>query len=187
MHSFTVYEFGSREFRVVLGVHTAHANAGASSVRVYQGSEPQSAVLAAFSGETRADIKSQIMRFLTPEMARKVERNTAFGPLVQNSALAPSSDSGADSAAVAVNSGGATSPQVLEHDRYKVTIREDRMSGWFELDGEAIGGLIFGALTSKEPGAIELTDYDGVFALPSWVARMLREMGVHVDMTFCKE
>lgn len=122
MHSFTVYEFGSREFRVVLGVHAAHANAGASSVRVYQGSEPQSAVLAAFSGETRADIKSQIARFLSPEMARKVERNTAFGPLVQNSAPRPTSDAGADSAAAAVNSGGATYSYIVNVWRS----REDR-------------------------------------------------------------
>lgn len=73
---------------------------------------------------------------------------------------------------------------ILERDHYKVTIRADRMSGWFERNGEAIGGLIFGILTGRDPGAIELTDYDGVFELPKTVALMLRDAGIHVDSTF---
>lgn len=73
------------------------------------------------------------------------------------------------------------SEEVLENSDWKVTIRADRMSGWFEYKGEAIGSLIFGGLPG---GQTELTDHDGTFELPRKVASLLREAGIHVDSTF---
>lgn len=126
---------------------------------------------------------------ITLKDIRTARRNakTSGDSYTKNSAPEPAShpsDNGADSAAAAVNSGGATSPQVLKDGRYKITIREDRKSGWWERDGEAIGHLIFDSIPAHDSAAIELVDYDGVFELPKTVARLLREANIHVDTTF---
>lgn len=127
----------------------------------------------------------QMADFASKEMAHY---NNLWWRNHLNSVPAPAptpEESGADSAAAAVNSGGATFEQVLENGRWKVTIRADRMSGWFERDGEAIGGLIFDKIAPlSDPSKIELTDYDGTFELPKTVALMLRDAGIHVDSTF---
>lgn len=79
METFTVYEskhvardLNSNEianggFRVVAGKHVPHTGIEHCTTRVYQGSTMQDAAQAAYSAETRADIKSQIARFFDVE------------------------------------------------------------------------------------------------------------------------
>lgn len=72
MKSLTVYEHRTAHaFRVVAGdhVHSEQTKEHFASYRVtvYQGSTVEDAALAACSGETRADIRAQIARFLAPE------------------------------------------------------------------------------------------------------------------------
>lgn len=55
--------------------------------------------------------------------------------------------------------------------------------GYFDKNGEAIGGLIFGKLDGPSQ-QIELTDFDGLFELPVSVVKALRQHGIHVDTTF---
>lgn len=104
MHSFTVYEFGSREFRVVSDEHTTHENAVRSIVRVYQNTDAVSAAITAYVLETRSDIRAQIARFIP---TNRLPDHPGTGSLESNS-VSRLTSAGADSAAVAVNSGGAT-------------------------------------------------------------------------------
>lgn len=68
METFTVYEQKSTEaFRIVAGKHVPHTGIETHTTRVYQGSTLQDAAQAAFSGETRADIRAQIQRFFNVE------------------------------------------------------------------------------------------------------------------------
>jgi hypothetical protein len=62
---------------------------------------------------------------------------------------------------------------VGEHEAW---VSEDELSGIFLFEGEAIGNLIF------EGG--HLTDYDGIFELPSQVIEALESMGFVVDEEF---
>lgn len=67
--------------------------------------------------------------------------------------------------------------RVLKGDNdYTVTIRDDLCTGYFERDGQAIGGLWF-----EGKG---LVDYDGTFSLPKSVASALRADGFIVGPEF---
>ncbi|RJP44521.1 hypothetical protein C4587_01920 [Candidatus Parcubacteria bacterium] len=65
MFTFYVYEHKKvrTSFRVVLGEHKQHRGAEDYTIRAYQGATKQLAVDAAYSGETRNDIREQIARF----------------------------------------------------------------------------------------------------------------------------
>lgn len=74
MHAFTVYAHKrSDAFRVVTGEHVATPDPERGyTVRVYTGSDAATAAQAAFAGESRADIRAQITRFLPVPAAPKV-------------------------------------------------------------------------------------------------------------------
>jgi len=65
---------------------------------------------------------------------------------------------------------------------YVVHIYKDNpLRGYFERNGEAIGGLWF---EQSSDGITELVDYDGVFALPADVVQALRSDGYWLEPSF---